>query len=131
MPDATAETFTRALQEAEQKRDPGPIVALFADDAELENLTAKSPATGRDGAQQFWAKYLDSFRRIASNFTHTHQAGDTAVLEWVSEGELPDGQPIRYRGVSVVEFAGGRVVKFRTYYDSAAFVAAGATGKSQ
>ena len=55
-------------------------------------------------------------------------AGDGgAALEWESEGALPTGAPIRYRGVSLLEFAGDRVKRFRTYYDSAAFVAPAVT----
>lgn len=123
MPHATAQLFARTLQQTEKERDVGPLVELFDDGAELENLAAESPLTGRDGARRFWQKYLDSFREVASTFTHVHEADGTAVLEWVSEGELPGGHPVRYRGVSVLEIADGRVRKFRTYYDSAAFVA--------
>lgn len=123
MPNDTAKRFAATLQQVEKDRDPAPLVALFADDAELENLTTKSPAKGRDGAARFWRKYLDAFERVESKFTHTHESDGVAVLEWVSEGALPTGQPIRYRGVSVLELAGDRVAKFRTYYDSAAFVA--------
>jgi len=122
VPHATAEQFAKTLQRIEKERDPGPLVELFDDGAELENLTTKSPVKGRDGAKQFWQKYLDSFKQVESKFTHTHEADGVAVLEWVSEGTLPNGQPIRYRGVSVLELANDRVRKFRTYYDSAAFL---------
>ncbi|MBY0459272.1 MAG: nuclear transport factor 2 family protein [Gemmataceae bacterium] len=123
MPSATAESFIRALQQSEQTRDVEPLVEQFDDQAEVENLTAQSPARGRDGAREFWTKYLDSFQNVKSRFTHVFEADSVAVLEWISEGALPDGKPIRYRGVSVLELAGGRVRRFRTYYDSAAFVA--------
>lgn len=123
MPTATAERFMNALHQSEQRRDPAPLVELFGEQSELENLTSKSPAKGKDGAREFWQHYLDSFERVESKFTHTIEADGGAVLEWVSEGALPDGRPIRYRGVSVLELDGDRVRKFRTYYDSAAFVA--------
>jgi hypothetical protein len=54
------------------------------------------------------------------------EAEGLAVLEWESEGTLPGGEPIRYPGVSVIEFADGRVGRFSTYYDSAAFLPQGA-----
>ncbi len=43
-------------------------------------------------------------------------------MEWTATGALKDGRPLEYRGVSLIEVAGGRVQAFRTYYDSAAFV---------
>jgi ketosteroid isomerase-like protein len=122
MPTDTAKQFADTLQRIEKDRDPAPLVELFSDDAELENLTDKSPAKGRDGASRFWRKYLDSFGEVRSHFTRTHQADGVATLEWVSEGTLPNGHPIHYRGVSVLEISGDRVQKFRTYYDSAAFL---------
>ena len=53
-------------------------------------------------------------------------ADSGSVLEWVSRGALPDGAPVEYRGVSVLEVEGDRVRKFRTYYDSAVFLPQGA-----
>lgn len=129
MPHATAKLFAQTLQQIEKDGDPAALVELFADDAELENLATKSPLKGRDGATQFWQKYLDGFERVESKFTHTHESDGVAVLEWVSEGTLPTGQPIRYRGVSVLELKGEQVRKFRTYYDSAAFVTPAAEAK--
>ena len=58
---------------------------------------------------------------------------DRAVLEWVSEGTFPDGRPVRYPGVSVLDAQDGDLVRrFRTYYDSAPFLraASGGTGTS-
>jgi ketosteroid isomerase-like protein len=39
--------------------------------------------------------------------------------------QLKSGTPIKYKGVSIVEFAGGKVKRFATYYDSAAFTSDG------
>jgi ketosteroid isomerase-like protein len=118
----TAERFMAALQQAEKGHDPGPLAEMFADDAELTNLARPEPARGRDGAREFWADYLKAFGEIRSEFGLVVADGPAAVMEWTSEGTLPNGKPITYRGVSVVETAGGKVAKFRTYYDTAAFV---------
>jgi hypothetical protein len=40
------------------------------------------------------------------------------VLEWTTEATLASGEPIAYRGVSLLEHDGDHVVSFRTYYDS-------------
>jgi hypothetical protein len=39
----------------------------------------------------------------------------------LATGLLPGGAPIEYYGVSLLEFDGSRIGRFRAYYDSAAF----------
>ncbi len=121
MPSDTVQKFIAGLQQAEQTQTPEPVAALFGDDAELANLTHERK--GRDGARQFWAEYLRAFQSVQSDFFAVHEGDGFAVLEWTSTGRLPTGTPVTYKGVSVLETAGGLVRKFRTYYDSAAFVA--------
>lgn len=117
-----SETFMQTLQQTEQSGDATQLVELFADNAELANLALEEPLRGRDGAQQFWQSYLHQFAHIRSTFTHSFEAEGKAVLEWEAEGALRDGKPIRYRGVTLLDFDGERVRRFRSYYDSAAFV---------
>ncbi len=118
------------LQQIEQSRDPEPLVALFSEDAELLNLALTEPMRGTEGARRFWTNYLAAFEAIRSNFHHCLTTETDAVLEWISEGVMAgSGQPFNYRGVSVIEHAGGKVQKFRTYYDSAVFLPGGAKQK--
>lgn len=111
----------QALQTAEENRDPSPLVALFAEDATLRNLTTQT-WSGRGGAQEFWQTYLDNFQTIRSEFTHHTDDGRTGLMEWEATGQLQNGTDIAYRGASVIEHDGQQVKAFRTYYDSAAFV---------
>lgn len=122
MASAFAERFMKALQQSEGARDPGPVADLFGDDAELMNLAREDPHRGREGAREFWADYLNAFRNIRSRFTHVVENEKGVALEWVSEGELPTGVPFTYRGVSLLEPDGDHVRRFRTYYDTAAFL---------
>ena len=119
---AVAEQFMAALQGFEGGGPVDDLAALFADDAELAALTRAEG--GRDGVGRFWEEYRAAFRDVRSEFRAVTVGGGTAVLEWESAGTLPAGSPIRYRGVSVLEVDGGRVRRFRTYYDSAAFATA-------
>lgn len=64
--------------------------------------------------------------RIRSEFTHLGEGEGGAVLEWRSRGQLVDGEPIQYSGVSLLELDGGRVGRFRTSDDSAVFLPGGA-----
>jgi ketosteroid isomerase-like protein len=118
----TAQKFIDALQAAERAMDPAPLAALFTDEAELTNLAKTDPYRGQAGAQAFWQGYLDLFQEIRSDFTHVIEHDGVAVLEWVSQGALKAGAPIIYRGVSILELADGGVQRFRTYYDSGAFL---------
>lgn len=125
------ETFMRTLQQIEQSGDPAPLVELFTSDAELLNLALTEPMRGREGAQRFWSNYLSVFSKVESKFFHHFQAEDAGVMEWVSEGTLADGQPVNYRGTSVIEIKDDKVSRFRTYYDSAVFLPGGAKHKEK
>jgi ketosteroid isomerase-like protein len=115
--------FPRRLQSFEQDGDVEPLVELFTEDAQLSKLDDLDSASGRDGARQFWTDYRNLFSGIASTFSSTTTDGERVVLEWVSQGKLTNGRSFRYPGVSVLDVEGDRVRGFRTYYDSAAFVA--------
>ncbi|WP_027481727.1 nuclear transport factor 2 family protein [Deinococcus pimensis] len=121
MPKDVTDRFMQALQEAEQRKDPTPLVELYSEGSSTENL-AIGPYEGREGAREFWKKYLDVFQDIRSEFYGQADDDRTGVMEWVARGHLASGRPIEYRGVSVIEVEDGQVKKFRTYYDSAAFV---------
>lgn len=115
------ETFMRALQTIEDSGDPTPLVELFAEQTSLRNMTTQE-WQGREGARDFWTRYLENFQRIHSEFYHHSDDGRTGVMEWEATGQLRDGSDIAYRGSSVIEYDGEKVTAFRTYYDSAAFV---------
>lgn len=117
-----AERFMSTLQQIEQTGDPEPLVAMFTGDAELSNLAIAEPMRGLEGARHFWHEYLLSFGEIRSQFTHVVDGNNAAVMEWISEGVRPSGEPIRYRGVSIIETDGQQVRCFRAYYDSAVFM---------
>lgn len=117
-----AEMFIQALQQTEQTGDAGQLVEMFADDAEVSNLSLPEPLRGRAGARQFWQGYLHQFDHIRSEFRDVSEADGKAVLEWRAKGALRGAPPIFYRGVTLLDIEGERVRRFRSYYDSAAFL---------
>jgi len=122
MSQAALDLFKAAVQDVEQKHDIGPLVKLFGPDSTLDSPAHEQPLRGVAGAEVFWGEYLDAFQDVKSTFTNEQLAGDTAILEWSSKGTLPTGRAVTYRGVSLVTFAGDRIKRFVTYYDSAQFV---------
>lgn len=103
-------------------RDVRQLIDLFTEDARLERLPRPGEEHGREGARAFWTAYMDNFRQVRSRFTHLTENDERAALEWTATGELPDGRPVTYSGVSIIEWREDRACGFRTYYDSAVFV---------
>jgi hypothetical protein len=117
-----AERFMHTLQQIEETKEVEPLVALFSETAGLINLAMHHPVQGREHIRQFWQNYLSVFGQIHSRFTHVSQGNGTITLEWTSEGSSASGEPLSYRGVSILEVRDDLVEHFRTYYDSAVFL---------
>jgi len=126
-----ARQFMKALQNAEQGGDIESLVALFHEDAELSNLVLVEPLTGHQQVRRFWRDYLNEFQQIASRFVSVIENHSTSVLEWISEGFLKTGEPLTYRGVTILKIEAGKIINFRSYYDSAVFVSKEARSANQ
>jgi limonene-1,2-epoxide hydrolase len=126
MPTSKAETFIAALHRLEEAGDVDAIVRLYAAGAEVSNATDASAHVGRDGARAFWSKYRAAFERVHSEFRNVVESESAALLEWRSDGRTAAGQDFSYDGVSVLEFSGGRIVRFRAYFDPHALTTGGA-----
>lgn len=118
-----AEQFAAALQRLESDRDLDAFLGQFDAGVELLRPEPGSVERGLDGARRFWQAYLDQFEQVGSQFTRVADGGSLSELEWTSEGTLATGRPIRYAGVSLLEHGDGRITRFSTYYDTAAFIA--------
>jgi ketosteroid isomerase-like protein len=111
--------FIEALGRLERDREVGTIAELFGDDARIANVIMPDPVIGSAGARSFWSMYRDTFGTIASHFDNVFVCGDKAALEWTARGTGHRGQPIRYRGVSILEMQGDRLSRFTAYFDPA------------
>ena len=112
--------FMDAIGELEANGSVEPLLACFDPAATISNLAIEEH--GDDGARRFWSAYRGQFADVRSRFTDVIESGDRAVLVWTAAGKLAKGQPIKYRGTSILTWRDGRVVRFETIYDSAAFV---------
>lgn len=113
----TVERFITALRELEGDGEAGPLVELFADDAELDTATGTPDLHGKDGARRLWTEDRRCFDEVRSEFRNVVVDGDRAALEWTREATTPDGRPLRYQGVSLLELDGARIRRFSTYFD--------------
>jgi hypothetical protein len=115
------ERFIDALHRLHTDDDVEPMVALYAEDAQLSKLGQQHHQRGQEGARRFWRTYRDVFDEIEATFVYTVRDEDSAALEWTSTGTLREGGPISYAGVSVL-VGQESIAAFRTYYDSAPFL---------
>lgn len=119
---AQAQSFLDALAALERDRDVEPMAALYADDAEIGNVTVPTTFSGPAGAREFWTAYRDTFGdRMESSFRNVIATEDRAVYEWTTTGDRSGGSA-SYDGVSVAEFADGKVTRFRAYFNPADLV---------
>jgi len=112
-----AQRFIDALGRLEQDGDAEPLVQLFADDCTLRNAASHRVFRGREDVRHFWREYRGSFRDVRSRFRSVAPSDGTVALEWSTEGTAPDGNPIRYEGVSILEIDGSRIRRFHAYFD--------------
>ena len=117
--DPRARRFVAALRRFEQDADPEELVGQFAPDATVTRLDAKGDRTD---IAEFWQEYRRSFQELSTTFVDAVEGDDQVALEWTTAAKLPDGKPVEYRGVTVLDLAPDAVARLRTYYDSAAFV---------
>lgn len=121
MSEQLAEKFVEALGRLEAAGELEPLVSLFAEECEVGNVVSPEKFRGREGAREFWgAKYRDTFGEVRSTFRNVFAAANRAALEWTTEGTASDGRPVRYDGVSILETEGGRITRFRAYFDAGA-----------
>ncbi|TDC94136.1 nuclear transport factor 2 family protein [Saccharopolyspora aridisoli] len=115
--------FADALREFEDTGDNSQLYELFGENPELVRPEVAGSDHDTSDVARFWEEYRSQFSRISTEFVRIAEAGDIGVLEWTSSGTLATGRPIEYRGASLLTFDGqGRVRRFATYFDTAAFL---------
>jgi ketosteroid isomerase-like protein len=112
--------FIEGLRALERNRDPEPLVSLFGEEAEVGNVVTPHEFRGKDGARDFWTRYRDTFGEIESTFRNVFEDEHGAALEWTSRGTSADGTAIEYEGVSILEFDGDQVTRFRAFFNPSA-----------
>ena len=112
--------FIEALQHLDATGSQELLLPLFGEASELQSLSRTEQGGG--APDRFWTRYRQQFDAVRTTFERVIESDDAAVLVWASEGTLANGRPITYDGVSILSFADGRIARFETIYDSAAFM---------
>ena len=100
--------------------DLDAIMRFFADDCELFMPRGKEPwgtrYTGKDAVRAGLATRFASIPDVHYGDDRHIVAGDLAVSTWLLTGTAPTGEPIRVRGVDLLEFRDGLIVKKDSYW---------------
>ncbi|SRR6056297_51994 len=111
--------FIAAIAALERDGDTDPIAALYSETARCGNVIEPERFEGPEGAGAFWGAYRSQFADITSTYEAVVAGETSATLEWQSEATIDD-ESLTYRGVTVLEFDDGRIVRSCAYFDPAA-----------
>jgi steroid delta-isomerase-like uncharacterized protein len=118
--------------------DPASLIDLYSDDALFEDVTLGQRVSGKTELAAFFGAFMNRAERT-NRFTLLRYLGDAkgGASEWMWEARHEGdflGQPARgkttsIRGVSVLEFDGGKVREQRDYWDARTLLAQLAAAK--
>ena len=130
MTDLTPEGAVRGMFEALNARDYARAAGAIAEHCEWMSVPTgnvfRGPAAIVAGLREFVAAFPD-WRADIERMT---SAGEVVVVEWESSGTFqgefrgraPNGRRFERRGCSVADVRGGKIVRYRDYYDRAALL---------
>ena len=111
-----ADRFVEALWKLEEDRDVEALVGVHTEDCDVGNVAVPKTFSGHDGLREFWTSYRDTFGSMKSEFRNVFADAGHAALEWTTSGDA-NGKDVSYDGVSLLEIEGGKVSRFRAYFD--------------
>jgi steroid delta-isomerase-like uncharacterized protein len=107
------------------------LLALFSDDVHYEDVTFGMAVQGRAALRDFAATVAGAFAelRFEPRARFVSADGTSGVIEWLWRGRqtkdfpgLPaTNRPFQVRGVTIVEFRNGRIVRNSDYWDLATY----------
>jgi hypothetical protein len=118
MSEQAAKRFIDALETLEASGNAEPIISIFGENCEVGNVASHKHYTGKEGAKEFWKKYRGNFEQMRSHFRNVVVQDNRAALEWTTDGTAPDGTPLSYSGVTVLEMDGDEVTRCQAYFDT-------------
>jgi hypothetical protein len=84
-------------------RDPEPIVALYAPDANYAVSPFSQPNNGREGARTYLERVLNEEMNVEAWFAEPIVDGERAAVQWWAT-YVEDGHDVSLAGTSVLRF---------------------------
>jgi ketosteroid isomerase-like protein len=118
-PAVTTDTL-KQLVAAFNAHDLDAVMAFFADDCELYMPRGKEPSgthyVGKAAVREGLATRFSGIPNVHYGDDHHWVAGNQGVSTWLLTGTNKAGEDIRVRGVDLLEFRDGKVVKKDSYW---------------
>ena len=119
-------TRTEALALFAERRDAwlrgdlDAYLALWAEDMTFQSPVHAEPLRGRAAFADLVRQAFAFARPLAFDFTHIAVAGDVVLAEWrIAVERRAGGRRIEWWGMSVAEVQGGRIRRWREYWNPA------------
>jgi len=121
------EAIVRAMFDALNRRDYPRAAGAIAEHCEWHSLGSgrmhRGPGAVVDGLREFSGAFPDWHADVE----RVTAIGDLVVLEWITSGTFrgtfrgrtANGRRFERRGCSVAEVRGGKIVRYRDYFDRA------------
>lgn len=115
----TAHTLERFLA-AFNAHDLDAIMEFFSDDCEFFMPRGKEPSgtryVGKAAVRAGLATRFAGLPDVHYGDDRHWLAGDLGVSTWLLTGTAPNGEQVRVRGVDLLEFRDGKIVKKDSYW---------------
>lgn len=127
MTDLTPEGVVRGYFEALNARDFARAAGPIAEDCEWTSIATEKTHIGPSAIVNGLREFVAAFPDWRVDLERVTTAGTIVVVEWDTSGtfekpfrgQQPNGRRFRRRGCAVADVVGGRIVRYRDYYDRA------------
>ena len=121
-----AESDKRVIEQlfaAWNSDDPDKVVASFTEDIVYEDVAASHISRGRAEVRKWVAGAFADIENFKLEVVSSSFHNGRGVVEWVwsgtDKGLLKTGKNFSVRGVSVIEVRGGKISRYKEFYDFA------------
>src|SRR4051812_26940498 len=122
-PEAVVLAFFEALNAHDFSRAAGPI----AEDCDWQNVASGTRFRGPEATVKGLREFVSAFPDWRVSVDRVTTDGNVVVVEWDTSGtfqqpfrgEKPNGKRFQRQGVAIAEVRGGRIVRYRDFYDRA------------
>ncbi len=110
----------KALLEAFNAHDIDAVMAFFADDCELDMPKGPEPwgqrLSGKEAVRKGLLSRFEGLPDVHYGEDRHWVSGNFGASEWLLTGTTTSGEKLRVRGVDLLEFRDGRIVRKDSYW---------------
>lgn len=123
--DLTPEGIVRAFFNALNSRDFARAAGPIAENCEWMSVATGRVFSGPSAIVEGLREFANAFPDWACELERVHCVGEVVVAEWITTGTFrrefrgkpANGRSFRRRGCAVADVKGGKIVRYRDYYD--------------